>query len=56
MTIDNPSRRMLMTAMAALPIGEAVAAIDAEGDGATATGRPRALVAFLRATHGCWRG
>jgi flavodoxin len=47
MTIDNPSRRMLMTAMAALPIGETVAAIDAEGDGATATGRPRALVAFL---------
>jgi flavodoxin len=47
MTIDNPSRRMLMTAMAALPMGEAAAAIDIEADGATEKGRPRTLVAFL---------
>jgi flavodoxin len=47
MTIVNPSRRMLMTAMAALPMGEAVAAIDDQVDGKTGTARPRTLVAFL---------
>lgn len=44
MPIDNPSRRMMMTAMATLPIGDALGVNDAA---ATGKGRPRTLVAYL---------
>ena len=44
MSIDNPSRRMMMTAMATLPISDALGVNDAA---ATGKSRPRTLVAYL---------
>ncbi|MET0323338.1 MAG: flavodoxin [Duganella sp.] len=47
MSIDNPSRRMMMTAMAALPLNDAIAAAEAAAEGAAVKARPRTLVAYL---------
>lgn len=44
MPIDNPSRRMMMTAMASLPISDAIGVSDAA---VTGKSRPRTLVAYL---------
>lgn len=47
MPIDSPSRRMMMTAMAALPLNDAIGAIDSSVDAATGKARSRTLVAYL---------
>jgi len=47
MPIDNPSRRMMMAAMATLPLNDAIGGVDSSADAATGKARPRTLVAYL---------